>query len=643
MPRRGALFSIAAMLFAVLASVPAGAQDYPARPIRVLVTSGAGGLMDVMTRLVAQDLGAKLGQSIVIDNRPGGMTQIGADALVRAPPDGYTLMIATSEVAMLPFLKKSYRYDPVKDFTPIALVVTSWTVFAVNPNVPAQTLPELIAYAKANPGKLRYGSGGVGGALHIAVEMLKLADRHRHRARALSRRRAGRRPTRSPGRSTWCRWGSPATRVAEGGKLRILAQTGPCRHPMFPDVPTTAELGLPEVRMETWFGLTAPPGTAGADRRAPRARDRDGGARSQAWRTSSSKIGCAVRLHAAIRVHGLHGQGRQEVAAVDSRDGHPGDRLSKRSRRLAVQVDATTWSEQMAKMVTWPNGKKVAVSVTVMFETWAEGKAPNYSVQTTHLKAGTVDHASKAWSTYGGRVGVWRIINMLDRLQIPGTFFTNARCAEEYPDAVKQIVKSGHDLGGHAYTQDQLLAYMSLDEQQATIRKSIDLLEACGGKKVTGWGSPVVAFTPETAGFLAKAGLTLTTDVTYADLPIKIRHRARRDRRRADHRLLRQPGDAGEPARSLRRPQGHLRLPGRERADGAARAGAALPVRRPAADHLGDPGAAEIHGEVAPTSGSPRHAELARWALAADVDEHSYRSRFFATKPAPRAKARSRK
>ncbi len=107
-------------------------------------------------------------------------------------------------------------------------------------------------------------------------------------------------------------------------------------------------------------------------------------------------------------------------------------------------------------------------------------------------------------------------------LQIPATFFTNARCAEEYPDAVKQIVKSGHDLGGHAYTQDQLLAYMSLDEQQATIRKSVDLLEACGGKKVTGWASPVVAFTPETAGFLAKAGLTWTTDVTYADLPIKI-------------------------------------------------------------------------------------------------------------------------
>ena len=109
----------------------------------------------------------------------------------------------------------------------------------------------------------------------------------------------------------------------------------------------------------------------------------------------------------------------------------------------------------MATKPAWPNGKKIAVSVTVMFETWSENAAPNYSVQTTHLKAGTVDHASKAWSTYGGRVGVWRLIRMLDHLQIPGTFFTNGRCAEEYPDAVKQIVKSGHDVGAHAYVQDQ--------------------------------------------------------------------------------------------------------------------------------------------------------------------------------------------
>jgi len=177
----------------------------------------------------------------------------------------------------------------------------------------------------------------------------------------------------------------------------------------------------------------------------------------------------------------------------------------------------------MATAPAWPNGKKLAVSVTVMFETWSEGHAPNYSVQTTHLKSGTVDHASKAWSLYGGRVGVWRIINMLDRLKIPGTFFTNGLCAKEYPDAVRQIVKSGHDLGAHSTSQDRLLSYLTLPEQEATIRQSIDMLEDCGSKKVNGWASPVVAFTPETAGFLAKAGLTWTTDVTYADLPILIR------------------------------------------------------------------------------------------------------------------------
>src|SRR5262249_14939870 len=117
---------------------------------------------------------AHLGQTIVVDNRPGGTTTIGTDALTRADPDGYTLMIAPSEMTMLPYLKKNYRYEAGRDYVPVSLVTTSWTVFATNPALPVTTLPELISYAKANPGKIHYGSGGVGGALHIAVEMLKL-------------------------------------------------------------------------------------------------------------------------------------------------------------------------------------------------------------------------------------------------------------------------------------------------------------------------------------------------------------------------------------------------------------------------------------------------------------------------------------
>ena len=174
------------------------------------------------------------------------------------------------------------------------------------------------------------------------------------------------------------------------------------------------------------------------------------------------------------------------------------------------------------KTLTWPNGKKVAVSITVMFETWPDDSAPSYSVQTTHLKKGTVDHAAKAWSTYGGRVGVWRLIRTFERLGMPATFFVNARCTEVYPDAVKQIAGSGFDLAAHSYTQDDLPSYFPPEEQDKLIRKSIDMLESCSGKKVTGWGSPVVAFTPETAGLLKQNGLKWTCDVTYADLPIKI-------------------------------------------------------------------------------------------------------------------------
>jgi tripartite-type tricarboxylate transporter receptor subunit TctC len=282
------------LILAVLAFAPAAApaQDYPTRPIRLIITTPAGGLVDVMGRLFADELSARLGQPIVIDNRPGGMTQIGVDALNRATPDGYTLMIATSEAAMLPFLKKSYRYDPVKDFTPIALMVTSWTVFAVNPNVPAQTLPELIGYAKANPGKLRYGSGGVGGVLHIAVEMLKLATGtdivhvpYRSGAQAATDTISG--------QIDLVSMGLASGRVAEGGKLRVLAQTGPARHPMFPDVPTTAELGLPDVRMETWFGLTAPPNTP-EPIAARLEREIATVARQPSLADKLAKIGCAV-------------------------------------------------------------------------------------------------------------------------------------------------------------------------------------------------------------------------------------------------------------------------------------------------------------------------------------------------------------
>ena len=248
---------LAAILATLSFSASAKAENYPSRPIRLLIHTPPGSLVDVLGRLVGQELSQRLGQSLVADNRTGAATMIAVEQLVHAPPDGYTLMITTSEATMQPTLKKSYHYDPIKDFTPVALIVTSWTVFAVNPKVPANTLQELVAYSKEHP--VRYGSGGIGGVLHIAVEELKLKTGgnfvhvpYRGGAQAATDAISG--------QIDMVSMGLASTRVAEGGKLKILAQTGPSRHPMLPDVPTTTEAGLPDVQMETWFGLAGPPG-----------------------------------------------------------------------------------------------------------------------------------------------------------------------------------------------------------------------------------------------------------------------------------------------------------------------------------------------------------------------------------------------
>ncbi|GAB2566348.1 polysaccharide deacetylase family protein [Dyella jejuensis] len=166
-----------------------------------------------------------------------------------------------------------------------------------------------------------------------------------------------------------------------------------------------------------------------------------------------------------------------------------------------------------------PSGKRVAVCITVLLETWSEGNAPSYSVQTTPLKPGTVNHAGISWASYGAREGVWRILRTLDRHKSQATFFTSARCVEDYPASVRGVVAAGHDIAGHAYTQDGLLTYLDAEEERATIHRSLDLLNSVSARPVTGWLSPVLAFTPRTPEFLAEAGLTWHSDVNYADLP----------------------------------------------------------------------------------------------------------------------------
>jgi peptidoglycan/xylan/chitin deacetylase (PgdA/CDA1 family) len=168
---------------------------------------------------------------------------------------------------------------------------------------------------------------------------------------------------------------------------------------------------------------------------------------------------------------------------------------------------------------SWPDGKRIAVTVTVMLETWTEGKPPPYGVQATALKPGTIDHGGIAWGSYGGKVGVWRLIELLSRNRMRGTFCVNARCAEIFPEAVAQIVKSGHDVAGHGYLQDQLLAYLSPDEEKETIARCLDILERTTGQRPLGWLSPVLAYTGHTRNFLAEAKLLWHGDARDADLP----------------------------------------------------------------------------------------------------------------------------
>ena len=244
------------------------------------------------------------------------------EALVRAPADGYTLMFGTGEMAFLPFLKKTYRYDPLKDFTPVALVTTSWTVFAINPKVPAQTLPELVAYSKAHPKAIRYGSGGVGGALHIAVEMLKLKTGARLRPHPLSRRLAGRdRRDLRPDRD-----GVDGARLDAHRRQRTASHPGADR----PDAASDAA-GRADHRRGRPAG-----GAHGHLVRRGRAAQHAGRRSSRDWSRAIDevvheksfeeklfKIGCAVAWKPHGGVRGVYRGRNPEMVASHSGHGHP--------------------------------------------------------------------------------------------------------------------------------------------------------------------------------------------------------------------------------------------------------------------------------------------------------------------------------
>ena len=241
-------------------AVPAGAQQYPSQPIKIVVSLAPGGVADILARALANKLGES-GKTVVVENRTGAAGVIGADAVAKSPPDGYTLYMGFHGTqSILPHLTKM-PFDPEKDFVPVIFIATSPNILVVHPSVPANSPKELVAYIKANPGKLSYGTPGVGSSGHLAGEQFKQLHgldivhvHYRGAAPALQDLVAGQVQVMFDI--------VPLTKQQlEAGRVRALAVTAAKREPAVPQVPTMAEAGMPGVEGGPWFGLFAPAGT----------------------------------------------------------------------------------------------------------------------------------------------------------------------------------------------------------------------------------------------------------------------------------------------------------------------------------------------------------------------------------------------
>jgi tripartite-type tricarboxylate transporter receptor subunit TctC len=234
---------------------------YPDKPIKILVGFAAGGPTDIVARLIGSRLEKVLGQPVIVENKPGGGSNIASAEAARAKPDGYTLFLGTIANATNMSIYKNLNYNTERDFIPITQLVSSPSVLVVNNDLPVKTLAELIAYAKANPGKLSYASSGAGGSPHLAGEMLKqragidaLHVPYKGAAPAMNDVMGG---TVSMGFKT----ASGVTSTIQAGRLRAIAIASDTRLPQLPDVPTLAELGFKDFEVSSWSGLFAPKGT----------------------------------------------------------------------------------------------------------------------------------------------------------------------------------------------------------------------------------------------------------------------------------------------------------------------------------------------------------------------------------------------
>jgi tripartite-type tricarboxylate transporter receptor subunit TctC len=246
---------------ALLAGGSARADDYPSKSIRLIVPFAAGGAVGAVARVLSTPLSAGLGQPVVIDNRGGAGGIIGMDAVAKAPPDGYTLLLAHSGLTYMPGLYKKLPFDPVKDFAGVITAVSGSYVLAVGAQAPFKTVAELVATAKANPGKLTYGSAGIGSTLHLAAEFFR-------RAAGIDilhvpYKGAAQATTDLVGGQVQMMFG-PLVAImplADAGKLRALAVTSAKRSALAPNVPTMIESGIADFEVTGWYGLAVPAGT----------------------------------------------------------------------------------------------------------------------------------------------------------------------------------------------------------------------------------------------------------------------------------------------------------------------------------------------------------------------------------------------
>lgn len=251
-------------LAAAALSGPAQAQGYPSKPVNIVVPFAPGGATDIMTRLLAERLSKRLGQPVIVENKPGAGTMIASEYVAKAPADGHTVLMAASSLGIAPSLYSKVNYDPVKSFAPISLVASVVHVLEVHPSVPVKSVGELITWLKANPGKANYGSVGAGTSTHLESELFNTMAGvkmvhvpYKGSAPALTDLVGGSLQV------MFDAWASSGPFVKDG-RTRLLAVTTAQRSKILPDVPTVAESGLPGYEAMPWLGLLAPAGTPDA-------------------------------------------------------------------------------------------------------------------------------------------------------------------------------------------------------------------------------------------------------------------------------------------------------------------------------------------------------------------------------------------